>query len=300
MLCFGVIIESFFEHMDIFTVLFYQPIFNLIIVFYRAFGGDLGLAIIAIALLSRIILFPLTRRQIQMAQTSRDMQDEMKSIKEKHKQDKEKQNEEIMKLQAKHAPQQLSGCLGLIVQFILLINIYHVILDLISKGAESFNKVAYPFVANLPEDKDINTSFLGVIDLGAVPGQIGFSDLSAIFPYILLAITVGAAQFASTRVLMGMRKKKAAEQEQKTEKKSQKKQSKNKDGQEKKGPQDFGEAMQNATELNMKLFPLLFVFLSFQFQAGVSLYWTVQSGFVIIQQLITDRFFSDSDEKDPK
>jgi len=44
--------------MDIFTALTYQPIYNLLIVFYRLFSDNLALALIAIALISRLITVP--------------------------------------------------------------------------------------------------------------------------------------------------------------------------------------------------------------------------------------------------
>src|SRR5690348_2310189 len=102
--------------MDIFTVLLYQPIYNLLVVFYRLFGNDLGLAIIAIALLMRLVLFPLTMRQTKMAETSREFNVKLKELREKYKDDKDKLNTEMAKLQSQYLPGQLNGCLSLILQ----------------------------------------------------------------------------------------------------------------------------------------------------------------------------------------
>ena len=66
--------------MEIFSILFYQPLYNLLVVLYRLFGGELGLAIIAIAALARILTYPITKRQIEMAETSQDFSKKVKQV----------------------------------------------------------------------------------------------------------------------------------------------------------------------------------------------------------------------------
>lgn len=270
--------------MDITTVLLYQPIYNLLIVFYRVFGGDLGLAIIAIAALSRLLTFPITMRQIKMAEKGQEFNERTKEIKKKYKNNKEKQQQELMKVQSEYLPGQLGGCFSLIIQFVLLINILNVIRNLFEIGVGSFNEVAYSFVPQFAESATINTKFLGVIDLTLSPGSLGSNDLVQLAPYVLLAILVGLTQFASSRILMGLRKKKESNKPD-TKKKSNKNKAKKVDE-----PEDFSEIMQRSTQQTMMIFPILIVFMALNFPAGLSLYWTVQSGLVIIQQLLVDRF----------
>src|SRR5688572_17069963 len=144
--------------MNIFNVLFYEPLYNALIILYRALGDDLGLAIIAIALLSRFIMIPLTIRQIKMAESSREFSEKMKEIKKKYKKNKEKQQEELMKLQSQYLPAQIGGCLPMIFQFIFFINIYRVIKNLIDEGTSGFNEVAYSFVDRFPSDYHIDSN----------------------------------------------------------------------------------------------------------------------------------------------
>jgi YidC/Oxa1 family membrane protein insertase len=273
--------------MDIFTILFYQPIFNLVVVLYRLFSENLGLAIIGIALLSRIVTIPITLRQIKMAESSREFNDKMKAIKEKHKNNKDKQNEELMKLQSEYLPSQIAGCLPLIVQFILLININHVINELFTNGANSFSQIAYPFVPTFAQGYQINQSFLG-INLSATPSSIGFGNLGAVLPYLVLALLVGLSQYASTKILLGMQQKKKPVEESKPKKTKAK-------GIEE--APDFAEVMQKSTQQTAMILPFLLIFMSLNFPAGLSLYWTVQSGFVIIQQFIVEKFKRDGGSK---
>ena len=95
--------------MDIFTVLFHQPIFNLLVVFYRLFGEDLSLALIGLAVFSRLITLPITFRQVRMAEQSQEFNAKVKQVKEKYKNNKDKESKELMKLQQEFLPSQLAG-----------------------------------------------------------------------------------------------------------------------------------------------------------------------------------------------
>lgn len=269
--------------MDIFTILFYQPIYNLVVVLYRAFGGDLGLAIIAIAVISRAVTIPITRRQIKMAEQNKEMNEKMKEIKQKHKNDQEKQNQEMAALSAEYLPRQVAGCLPFLIQMVFLISIYQVVDSLINSPLK-FNEVAYSFVQGFLEGQPINKAFLGIIDLGQSPAGIGYNSLLAVAPYIVLAILVVITQYFSMKVMTGRNKKKTEDIQ-------------NSEGKSPKGKKkhvaddprdDMAEAMEQATRQTMLIFPFMIGFMSLNFAAGLSLYWTVQSGFVIIQQLFTD------------
>lgn len=275
--------------MDIFTVLFYQPLFNLLVVLYRVLGNDLGLAIIAIALLSRLVTLPITLKQIQMSKSSQELNTKIKEVKEKYKHDKELQSKEMMKVQSQYLPGQLGGCVSSIVQFILLINIYHVITDLISSDfVNKFNAVAYggPLVtvAHFGTSDVVNSNFLNLLDLLKSPSQIGYGDISKVLPYIVLAVVVGIVQYYSTRIMMGQTGGTPAEKKVIEDSNKPKKTKATKEEAEK--PQDFAEIMQQSTRQTMYIFPVLLVFMSLTLPSGLGLYWTVQSGFVIIQQYL--------------
>jgi len=268
--------------MDIFSVLFYQPLFNLTTVLYRLLGENLGLAIIGIALLSRLAMIPISLRQIKMAEQSKELNAKLKAIREKYKNDKEKQSQELMKIQSEYLPGQLAGCLPLIVQFILLISINHLVTELVSKGAEAFNSVAYSFVPKFAEGYQINYDFFG-LGLQQVPGTALEAGLLQALPYVLLAVLVAVSQYFSTKILMNLSAPAQTPAKEETKKKGKKSKAA-----EPESP-DFAEIMQQSTRNTMIVFPVLLFLMSFNLAAGLSLYWTVQSAFVIIQQLIFKR-----------
>lgn len=265
--------------MDITITLLYQPIFNLIIVFYRLFGENLGLAIIAIGIFSRLITLPIMIRQRQTMVRSREFSDKMKTIKEKHKNNKEQQDKELMALQSEYLPSQLAGCLPIILQLIFFINIYQVIINLVERGATAFNEMAYSFIPAFNEGYQLNYSFLG-FDLSKHPADFVSGDFLSFLPYIILMVLVGVTQYYSMKISMNANKQNNPKLEEP------KKKNKNKKlGKDNPATEDFSEIMQKSTQQTMVLFPILYTFLSYQFRAGLSLYWIIQSGFVIIQQL---------------
>lgn len=276
--------------MNIFTVLLYQPIYNLLVVFYRLFGNDLGLAIIAIAILMRLVLFPLTMRQTKMAETSREFNVKLKELREKYKDDKEKLNAEMVKLQSQYLPGQLNGCLSLIVQLVIIINIYNVVSNLFSpQGLETFNSLAYNFVPQFETGAAINGNFLGIVNLQTVGNTLS-GDFARFWPYLVLAVMAGAAQYFSSKVLMGIRnKKQEKEKAVEVETKKTKKQKVDEKGKGEQKAPDFGEIMERSNRQTLVVFSGLLVFMSLTLPAGLSLYWTVQSGLVIIQQILVER-----------
>ncbi len=261
--------------MDITITLFYQPIFNLTVALYRLFSENLGLAIIGVALISRLITLPITWRQRKMMGKSKELSEKMKAIKEKHKNNKEKEQEEIMKLNSEYMPGQIAGCLPAILQFIIFINIYNVIRELFTHGPTAFNNFAYSFVPAFNEGYQLKYSFLGVLDLSKHPADFASQGL-VFLPYIIILALVAITQYYSMKTSMNTM---PATQQSKEEKKK-------KDKKKSDGPEDFGEILQQSTKQTMFLFPIMFVLISYSLPTGLSVYWIVQSTFVIIQQLV--------------
>lgn len=264
--------------MNIFEILFYQPLYNIVVMLYHLFGDNLGLSIIAIGIISRTILIPVTMRQIKMAESSREMNEKIKEVKEKYKKDKEKQTEEMMKIQKEYLPAQLGGCLPMIFQLIVFINIYSIVRSLIESGAEGFSSIAYPFVA--PITGEINYNFLGgLIDLRVSPSHAETSMI----PYIILIVIVGITQYFSMKILTGIRNKQKEKTEQSSDTKKKKKKNKKNSNP---GEEDFSEIMQRSTNQVMMVFPFFLMFISYGLPAGLSVYLITTSLFVILQQSI--------------
>jgi membrane protein insertase Oxa1/YidC/SpoIIIJ len=156
----------------------------------------------------------------------------------------------------------------MIFQFIVFINIYSIIRNLIGQGVTSFNDLAYSFVPKFAEGYTINTDFFGIVDLKQTAN--GVNEFPQILPYIILILLVGLTQWGSMKVMMALRSD-DKEEEKKPKKKGE--------------PEDFGEIFQQSTRQAMLLMPIVFMFLSFNLPSGLSIYLITTSTFVILQQL---------------
>ena len=88
-------------------------------------GWAWALSIVLLVMGFRLVLFPLFVKQIKSQRQMQIMQPKIKELREKHKNDKQKMNEEMLKLQREHG-NPLLGCLPILVQIPLFFSIFRV------------------------------------------------------------------------------------------------------------------------------------------------------------------------------
>lgn len=275
--------------MDLFTVLFYQPIFNLLVILYRLFGGNLGLAIIGIGLLVRLVMFPLTLRQAKSMPKNLQTRAKMNDLKEKYKDDKETLNKEMIKLNSESMPYVLQGCLQLILQLIVFINVDRVIRGAFGgTGIGQFNSLAYPFVPGFAEGEQFNSSFLGIFDLSKTPAAANSQGGTIALVYIGVVILTGVIQYFSMKAAFGAQEKITNLMTESKKSQTESKKEKKKDGKEGEN-QDMQKIMSQTTKQTMILLPILLTLGAYNFAVGLSFYWITQGAFAIIQQLYINK-----------
>lgn len=106
------------------------------------FGGNYGIGIIIITIISRIIILPLTQLQNKNMAQMNDLQPEINALQEKYSakdaETKEKLQEEQQKLYEEHDINPLMGCLPLIVQMPIFIAVYQAVSRTPQLATESF------------------------------------------------------------------------------------------------------------------------------------------------------------------
>lgn len=232
--------------LNIYHSIFYQPIFNLLVWLYDIIpGNDIGLAIIALTIIIRLLLFPLYKQSIKSQKALQDIQPKIEELKKKYKDDKEKMSVELMNLYKEEKVNPFSSCLPLLVQLPFLIAVYQVF----RSGLNSQSlEILYPFVFN--------------------PGHIdavsfGFVNLSE--PNIAIALLAGAAQFWQTRMMV-KRKPPTVK------------------GQEIKGSADE-KMLSVMNKQMMYFMPVITVVIGATFPGGLALYWFVNTLLMALQQL---------------
>ncbi len=111
----------------------FDPLYNAlgsILAFFYGVVPSFAFAIAMLTVTVRVALIPLTAKQVKSQQAMQRVQPEMKRLQAKYKGDRQKLNEEMMKLYKEHQVNPLSGCLPILLQMPLFIVLYRLILDL--------------------------------------------------------------------------------------------------------------------------------------------------------------------------
>lgn len=115
---------------DFFQGLF-SPIVNILgtvlLYFHQNLGLQWWLSIVLLTVIIRTLLFPLTVRQVRSMRAMQELRPEMEKIRSKYKDNRQKQQEEQMKLFQENKVNPLGGCLPLLVQMPIIIGIFYVI-----------------------------------------------------------------------------------------------------------------------------------------------------------------------------
>lgn len=167
---------------SLFHTILYQPLFNLFVGLYNIIPGhDLGLVILAITILTRVLLYPLTASSIKGQKAMQDLQPKLDAIKKEFAVDKQKQAQATMELYKNNKINPLTSCLPLLIQLPLLIALFWVLRDGLASKDLAAN--LYPFVHN---PGTVSAISFGIINLAT--------------PSIILAVLSGAAQFVQAKM----------------------------------------------------------------------------------------------------
>jgi YidC/Oxa1 family membrane protein insertase len=111
-------------------IVWWQALLNglgAILAFFYSLVPNYGVAIILLTVAIRVVLLPLGIKQIRSMQAMQAIQPKVKELQKKHKGDRQKQNEETMKLYKEYGVNPFSGCLPLFAQFPVLIALFAVL-----------------------------------------------------------------------------------------------------------------------------------------------------------------------------
>ena len=95
--------------------------------FHDTVGFGWGLSIIALTVVVRLAILPLTFKQVQSMQALQRLQPEMKKIQERYKDDRQRMNQEMMKLYQEHKVNPLGSCLPLLLQLPFFLALFYML-----------------------------------------------------------------------------------------------------------------------------------------------------------------------------
>lgn len=175
----------------------YRPIFNVMVIFLAIFGGNLGIAIILLTIITRLAMIKQTSIGNDMQKGMGDLQPKLQEIQEKYKDDPKKLSAETMKVFKIQGKWPLKWCLMMLIQIPVFIGLFTVIRKI------SMNEIPaewlysfFPFGAKYLDPANINHMFLGM-DLLATK-NIALTIIAAVFTYFQMKLTTLAKPMTPT------------------------------------------------------------------------------------------------------
>ena len=99
-------------------------IFGYILNWLYEFFNNYGIAIIILSVLLRIILIPITIKQQSTMKKTAKLQEQMKILQVKYKNNPEKLNQEMMNLYKTEKMSPFSGCFSSIIQLVIVLSMF--------------------------------------------------------------------------------------------------------------------------------------------------------------------------------
>jgi len=106
--------------------------------FFHAYVGNWGIAIILLTVVIKILFWPLTAKSYKSMEKMKKLNPLMQKIREKHAQDKETMNKEIMGLYKTYGVNPASGCVPILVQLPVFFGLYQALMTALELRHSSF------------------------------------------------------------------------------------------------------------------------------------------------------------------
>ena len=238
-------------------------------------GGSWGLAIIGLTVLIRAVLVPLTFRQLKSMQEMQRLAPQISALKEKYKDDKQRQQQEVMKFYQANKINPLASCLPLLMQIPVFISLFYMLrtdlkLDICGRQLREYysNELGRHLVRNseIPEKaltgiKGNHLKSLSDITCSQVPGAQHAAKF-LFLPDITMKAT-GAALIVLIVLYVGSQVASTL----------------------------MATATADANQRRlMLLLPLVFIFILYRYPAGLLVYWITTNMWTIIQQAVIRRY----------
>ncbi|MDQ3509825.1 MAG: membrane protein insertase YidC [Actinomycetota bacterium] len=166
-------IANFFE--SIFSPV--VSILGYVLEFFHGLGLEWWLSIAALTIVVRMILFPLTIKQVRSMRAMQELRPELDKIRGQYSNNRQRQQEEMMKLYQERSINPLGGCLPILVQMPIFIGIFYVIRQFGGYGDVEGTK---------PTFQD--------------GGILWFTNLSEMDPFLILPIVSALTMLAATEI----------------------------------------------------------------------------------------------------
>jgi YidC/Oxa1 family membrane protein insertase len=242
------------------TANIFQPLIDVFEAILKAIhsvvGGSWGWSIVLLTVLVRAVLLPLTLKQFHSMQRMQALQPELKAIQNKYKDDKQRQQQEVMKFYKENQVNPLASCLPLVAQLPVFISLFYMLrsslrIDICPQTQLKY-QLAHHIITQGSSVSHAHTVACGP-DNGAnflfIPDLTGKASGAVLIVLILLYV---GTQLGSSLLMSSSQMDKTQRQ-------------------------------------IMLVLPLFFVIFIINFPAGVIVYWITTNLWTIVQQWVVKR-----------
>ena len=286
---------------------FFANIFGYLLEIINQFVNNYGLAIILFTAIIKLIMLPLSIKQQQSMKKNVELQEKMKIIQFKYKNNPEKLNKETIDLYKQEKLSPFSGCFSAIIQFVLLISIFYMVrfpltyMEKVDKSkidtytqqikdagmevSQTYSEIDIIREINFlreknPEDEtlkniNINMNFLG-LDLSKIPQQ-NLTDWTVyIIPILYILSTFVSMRITNSMQNTNKDKKEITDGENKENQRS-----------------EMEDAMAQSNKMMSWMMPIMSVSISLVAPLGLALYWFVNNILMIGERLVLNKVIKD-------
>ncbi len=286
---------------------FFANIFGYLLEIINQFVNNYGLAIILFTAIIKLIMLPLSIKQQRSMKKNVELQEKMKIIQFKYKNDPEKLNKETIDLYKQEKLSPFSGCFSAIIQFVLLISIFYMVrfpltyMEKVDKSkidtytqqikdagmevSQTYSEIDIIREINFlreknPEDEtlkniNINMNFLG-LDLSKIPQQ-NLTDWTVyIIPILYILSTFVSMRITNSMQNTNKDKKEITDGENKENQRS-----------------EMEDAMAQSNKMMSWMMPIMSVSISLVAPLGLALYWFVNNILMIGERLVLNKVIKD-------
>ena len=290
---------------------FFANMFGYLLQWMYNLVNNYGLAIILFTVTIKIILIPLSIKQQKTMKKSAELQEKMKVIQFKYKNDQEKMNQEIMSLYKTEKMSPFSGCLTAIIQMLLLLSIFYLVrspitfmqklpqenvnnyINQLKEGEKAVSNVypeidlirEYNYLKEInPEDENVDKlnlqmNFLG-LDLSKIPQQNMGDYTVYIIPVLYILSSFVSIRLTTTRqAKMNNKNSKNVEIDGTT-------------GEELMPVEDEKSEVDTVMQTNKMMswmMPIMSISIAFVAPLGLALYWLINNILMVIERLVLDK-----------
>lgn len=305
-----------------------SSVFGYVLNFFYELINNYGLAILIFSVLLRLILIPITIKQQKSMKKSAELQEKMKDIQAKYKNNPEKLNQETINLYKTEKMSPFSGCLTGILQIVIILSVFWLVSQPLTymknlKDTEIYKE----YKEKVDQDSGIRYKEIGIIDLAEseykdienqlqqenvenreelekrkeevnklrINMQFLGLDLSKVpmqslndWRVYIIPVLYIITSFVSIKITMNAQKKE--------------KEKKNKDvivqNEEKTKEDELTESMGQMNNTMLYMTPIMSISIAAIAPLGLALYWLVSNILMIFERLIINKIMNSKEEKD--